>query len=187
MQVKQLDFGAYIDRVTHLLMRHNLKQPANLYLMDKTLITLEGLLKQLDPGFNYFEAARPYVTRLVRRKRNPVRAAQRTGKNLTELLDAFTQLPRQLKAAYRKIMHGDIRVNIHHEGLTQLIRDLDKSSNRLSFSVITASIIVGSSIIIHANAGPMLFDLPMFGLIGYIIAALLGIWILIGILRSGQL
>jgi ubiquinone biosynthesis protein len=84
-------------------------------------------------------------------------------------------------------MHGDIRVNLHHEGLTQLVKDLDKSSNRLSFSIITASIIVASSIIIHANAGPMLFGLPMFGLIGYIIAALLGLWILIGILRSGQL
>jgi ubiquinone biosynthesis protein len=33
----------------------------------------------------------------------------------------------------------------------------------------------------------MLFGLPMFGLIGYVIAALLGLWILVGILRSGQL
>jgi len=187
MQVKQIDFGAYIDRVTHLLIRHKLRQPSNLYLMDKALITLEGLLKQLDPEFNYFEAAQPYVAQLVRRRRNPLRAVQSTGKNLSEFLDAFTQLPRQVKATYKKFMHGDIRVNLHHEGLTQLVRNLDKSSNRLSFSIITASIIVASSIIIHSNAGPMLFGLPMFGLIGYVIAALLGIWILIGILRSGQL
>jgi len=187
MQVKQIDFGAYIDRVTQLLVRHKLRQPANLYLMDKTLITLEGLLKQLDPGFNYFEAAQPYVAQLVRRGRNPLRAIQGAGRNLSELLDAFTQLPRQMKATYKKFMHGDIRVNLHHEGLTHLVRDLDRSSNRLSFSIITASIIVASSIIIHSNAGPMLFGLPMFGLIGYIIAALLGLWILIGILRSGQL
>ena len=187
MQVKQIDFGAYIDRVTHLLIRHKLRQPANLYLMDKALITLEGLLKQLDPEFNYFEAAQPYVAQLVRRRKNPLRTIQNAGKNLSELFDAFTQLPRQMKATYKKFMHGDIRVNIHHEGMTQLIRDLDKSSNRLSFSIITASIIVASSIIIHSKAGPMLFGLPMFGLIGYVIAALLGLWILIGILRSGQL
>ena len=187
MQVKQIEFGAYIERVTHILLRHKLKQPSNLYLMDKALITLEGLLKQLDPEFNYFEAAQPYVAELVHRRRSPLRAARTIQKNIADFADVFAQLPRQLKATYRKFIHGDLKVNIHHEGLTQLIRDLDKASNRLSFSIITAAIIVASSIIIHSGKGPMLFGLPMFGLIGYIIAALLGLWILVGILRSGQL
>jgi ubiquinone biosynthesis protein len=187
MQVKQIDFGAYIDRVTHILLRHKLRQPSNLYLVDKALITLEGLLKQLDPSFNYFEAAQPYVVELVRRRRNPLRAVKTIRKNMADFADVFTQLPRQMKATYRKFMHGDLKVNIHHEGLTQLIKDLDKASNRLSFSIITAAIIVASSIIIHSGKGPMLFGLPMFGLIGYVIAALLGLWILVGILRSGQL
>jgi ubiquinone biosynthesis protein len=84
-------------------------------------------------------------------------------------------------------MRGDFRLNIHHEDLDRFIRDLDRSSNRLAFSIITAAIIVSSSIIIHAGTGPVLFGLPMFGLIGYVIAALLGVWLLIGILRSGQL
>lgn len=187
MQVKQIDFGAYIDRVTHILIRHKLRLPSNLYLMDKTLLTLEGLLKQLDPAFNYVEAAQPYVAELVRGRRNPLRAFQGMRKNVTEFAEAFIQLPRQMKSTYRKFMHGDMRMHIHLEGLTDLIRDLDKASNRLSFSVITAAIIVASSIIIHSGEGPMLFGLPMFGLIGYLIAALLGFWILIGILRSGQL
>ena len=108
-------------------------------------------------------------------------------KNMADFADAFTQLPRQMKSMYGKLMHGDLKVTIHHEGLTQLIKDLDKSSNRLSFSIITAAIIVASSIIIHSGKGPMLFGLPTFGLIGYVIAALLGLWILVGILRSGQL
>ncbi len=108
-------------------------------------------------------------------------------KGIAEFADAFAILPKQVKATLRKFMHGDVRVNIHHEELHHLIKDIDKSSNRLAFSVITAAIIVASSIIIHAARGPMLFGLPVFGLIGYVIAALLGLWILIGILRSGQL
>ena len=187
MQVKQIDFGAYIDRVTHILLRHHLKLPSNLYLMDKSLITLEGILKQLDPEFNYFEAATPYVADLVRSRRNPVRAAQNMRKNMAEFVDTLTLLPRQIKATFRKVTHGEIRISVHHEELQHLIRDIDKSSNRLAFSVITAAIIVASSIIIHSAQGPMLFGLPMFGLIGYVIAAVLGLWILIGILRSGQL
>jgi len=187
MQAKQIDFGAYADRVSHILLRHRLKLPANLYLMDKALITLEGILKQLDPAFNYVEAAKPYVTELVRRRRNPLRAVKSARKNMLEFADAFALLPRQIKATYRKFMRGEIRITLHHEELHRLIRDIDKSSNRLAFSVITAAIIVASSIIIHAGQGPMIFGLPIFGLIGYVIAALLGLWILIGILRSGQL
>ncbi|HUI44608.1 MAG TPA: AarF/UbiB family protein [Nitrospirota bacterium] len=187
MQVKQIDFGAYIDNVTRILLRHQLKLPSNLYLMDKSLITLEGILKQLDPEFNYFEAAKPYVAELVRRRLNPLNTARNVRKNMSEFADAFAILPKQVKATYRKFMHGDIRVNIHHEELGNLIRDIDKSSNRLAFSVLTASIIVASSIIIHSARGPLLFGLPVFGLIGYVIAAFLGLWILIGILRSGQL
>ena len=187
MQVKQIDFGAYIDSVTRILLRHRLKLPSNLYLMDKSLITLEGILKQLDPEFNYFEAAKPYVSEIVRRRLNPLNTARNARKNMAEFADAFAILPKQVKATYRKFMHGDIRVNIHHEELGNLIRDIDKSSNRLAFSVLTASIIVASSIIIHSGQGPLLFGLPVFGLIGYVIAAILGLWILIGILRSGQL
>ncbi len=187
MQVKQIDFGAYIDSVTRILLRHHLKLPSNLYLMDKSLITLEGILKQLDPEFNYFEAAKPYVAELVRRKLNPLRTAENFRKNMEEFADAFALLPKQMKATYRKFMHGDIRVTVHHEELGRLITDIDKSSNRIAFSVLTASIIVASSIIIHSARGPLLFGLPVFGLIGYVIAALLGFWILVGILRSGQL
>lgn len=187
MQAKQIDFGAYVDRITAILLRHRLKLPSNLYLMDKALITLEGILKQLDPEFNYVEAAKPYIAELVRRKRNPLRAVAAARKSLSEFSDAAAILPKQLKLAFRKITHGEIRVTIHHEGLSRLIRDIDKSSNRLAFSVITASIIVASSIIIHSNKGPMLFGLPVIGLIGYVLAALLGLWILVGILRSGQL
>jgi ubiquinone biosynthesis protein len=187
MQVKQIDFGAYIDGVSHLLVRHRLKLPSNLYLMDKALITLEGILKQLDPEFNYFEAAKPYVAELMQRKRNPLRAVRTLRKNLVEFAEAFSLLPKQMKAVFRKVMHGEVRVSIHHEELQHLIRDIDKASNRLAFSVITAAIIVASSIIIHSGQGPLLFGLPIFGLSGYVIAALLGFWILIGILRSGQM
>jgi len=155
--------------------------------MDKALITLEGILKQLDPEFNYFEAAKPYVAELVSRRRNPLRAAQNVKKSMTDFIDAFVLLPKQAKLSFRKLLHGDFRMSLHHEELDHLIRDIDKSSNRLAFSVITAAIIVASSIIIHAAQGPMIFGLPVFGLIGYVIAALLGLWVLIGILRSGQL
>jgi len=187
MTIRQIDFGTYVERVTHLLHRHKLKVPQNLYLMDKALLTLEGILKQLDPGFDYFAAAQPYVEELVKRKHHPRQLLRTAQKNLTALSDLANNLPRQLRSVVGKVMRGDIQVKLQHEGLRHAVRDLDKSSNRIAFSLITAAIIVASSIIIHSGQGQKLFGLPVFGLIGYVIAGLFGIWIIIGILRSGQL
>ena len=187
MTIRQIDFGTYVERVTHLLHRHKLKIPQNLYLMDKALLTLEGILKQLDPAFDYIAAAKPYVEELVKRKHHPKQLLRTAQKNLLALSDLANTLPRQLRTVVGKVLRGDIQVKLQHEGLRHAVRDLDKSSNRLAFSVITASIIVASSIIIHSGQGHKLFGLPVFGLIGYVIAGLFGVWILIGILRSGQL
>ena len=161
--------------------------PQNLYLVNKTLVTLEGLLRQIDPEFDLIAEAKPYVTRLIRRKKDPLRKLRSAGRSAEEIAGVFTTMPRQLQTIFRKFIHDDVRVHVRHEQMDHFIRDIDKSSNRLSFSVITASIIVASSIIIHSGQGQTMFGLPVFGLIGYVIAALLGFWILIGILRSGQL
>jgi ubiquinone biosynthesis protein len=187
MTIRQIDFGTYIDRVTQILHRHQLRIPQNLYLMDKALLTLEGILKQLDPGFDYFASAMPYVEELVRRRKNPLRRLRAAQKRLNDFADTATSLPRQVRSIVGKVLRGDMGVKVQHEGLEHLIRDLDKASNRLSFSVITAAIIVASSIIIHSGQGRMLFGMPVLGLLGYVIAGFFGIWILIGILRSGQL
>jgi ubiquinone biosynthesis protein len=187
MQAQQIDFGAYVDRIISILRRYRLKLPANLYLMEKALITLEGILKQIDPEFNYYESAKPYVAELIAQKRNPRHTLKNMKKTMAEFSDAVTLLPKQIRTIFRKITHGEVRISIHHEDLHHLIRDIDRSSNRLAFSVITAAIIIASSIIIHSGQGPMLFGLPVFGLIGYVLAAVLGLWILIGILRSGLL
>lgn len=187
MTVGQIDFGTYVERVTAILHRHQLRIPQNLYLMDKALLTLEGILKQLDPGFDYLAAARPFVEELVARRSHPSRLLRRARKNLEGVADLATAIPRQVRTVVGKMLRGDLGVKLHHEGLPNLIRDLDRSSNRLSFSIITGALVVASSIIIHSGQGHKLFGMPVFGLIGYVIAGLLGIWILIGILRSGQL
>lgn len=187
MTVKQVDLGAYIERLTQLSVRFKLRMPQNLYLVNKTLLTMEGLLRQLDPDFNLIETARPYVARLIRRQRDPRRTIKAAWEGVREFQDIFTSVSRNSQTLVRKIVRDDIHVNLRHEELDRLIRDVDKSSNRLSFAILTAAIIIASSIIIHSGLGQKMFGFPVLGLLGYLIAAILGFWLLIGILRSGHL
>ena len=71
MTVKQVDLGAYLERLTRISIRFKLRMPQNLYLVYKTLLTMEGLLRQLDPDVNLIEIAEPYVRRLIEKNGTP--------------------------------------------------------------------------------------------------------------------
>jgi ubiquinone biosynthesis protein len=86
-----------------------------------------------------------------------------------------------------RINNNNFKIDLEHRGLDKLITDLDKSSNRLSFSFLIGSLIIGSSLIMQTESGPQIFGIPALGLLGYTIAAGLGLWLAIGILRSGRL
>jgi ubiquinone biosynthesis protein len=96
-------------------------------------------------------------------------------------------LPKELTVIIDKVKKGRLRIEFEHKGLEHLISELDKVSNRIAFSVIIAALIVGSSIVMQTNKGPLLFGFPVFGFIGYIIAGIMGLWLAIAILRSGRL
>ena len=96
-------------------------------------------------------------------------------------------LPSDIKEFITRVNRNKFKIDLEHRGLEKLITDLDRSSNRLSFSLLIGSIIVGSSLVMQTEKGPQFFGFPVLGLLGYTIAGLLGLWLAIAILRSGRL
>lgn len=183
----QIDIGEYLDRITQIAVRHNLRLPSDLLLVDKALLTIEGLGRRLDPDFNLINVAEPYASKFMRKKMSPKRLITKARKNIYDITDFLNTLPRQLRIVMRKAIRDEIHVKMTPIGLDRLIRDIDRSSNRLSFSLIIAAIIIGSAVIIHSGSGRLLFGFPALGVLGFAIAFLFGIWLLIAILRSGRL
>ena len=96
--------------------------------------------------------------------------------------DLMERLPDDLSIILGKLRQGNIQVHIQHEHLESLIKTLDRSSNRISFALIIAGLVVASSMLV-----PQSTWLQSIGMAGYGIAAILGIWLIISILRSGRL
>jgi ubiquinone biosynthesis protein len=80
-----------------------------------------------------------------------------------------------------------MQLKIDPIGMDKLITDIDRSSNRLAFSIIVAAIIVGSSMLVQSNIGGTIFGLSAVGAVGFLVAFLLGVRLLLSILRSGKL
>jgi len=185
--ISQISLGDYIDRVTRLAIRHRLKFPSDLILMNKALITIESLGRELDPDFNFIEVAKPYTVTLIKQKYSPKRYSNRMRRRVMDVLDLLQNIPRQFRTIVRKVIKDDLHLQLELKGLDKFIRDFDRSTNRISFSLIIAAIIVGSSLIIHSGRGRLIFGYPMLGLVGFLLAAFLGLWLIWGIIRSGRL
>jgi len=176
-----------IDDLMGLARRHGLRFPPELVMMAKALVMYQGVGTMLYPEFNIIEHAGPYVQKLMMRRLDPVRQLKEFFKLAGEAVLFFKKLPTDLGEILAKLKKDELGIRFEHRGLERLIDELDRSSNRLSFAVIIAALIIGSSLVFQTGAGPKLFGYPLLGLVGFLVASILGIWLLVGILRSGRL
>jgi ubiquinone biosynthesis protein len=148
---------------------------------------MEGIGRQLDPDFNMVHHLKPFMDRLARERLSPSYLAKDMKNVAEEYGVLLRKLPRDLRTLLLRINRNRFKINLEHRGLNQLITDLDKSSNRLSFSMLISALIVGSSLIMQVDKGPLVMGFPVLGFLGYTIAAVLGLWLAVAILRSGRL
>jgi len=185
--LEDLKVGKLLIDFIDILTEYQIKFPANLMLLSRALIAMEGLGRQLDPDFNMVEQLKPFAERIVKDRYT----AGYIGKEMAKVMQSYQalgkSLPLDIKEFINRVNRNKFKMDLEHRGLESLILNLDKSSNRISFSLVIAALIIGSSLIMQIDKGPMLFGFPLLGLIGYTVAAILGFGLSIAILRSGRL
>ena len=153
----------------------------------KVLVVVEGMGRELDPQFDMVGHLRPFLEKALIEKRSPLRLARELERGLEAYLQLARNLPREVKEILTKINRNKFRIDLEHRGLDRFGKELDRSANRISLSLIIAALLVGSSIAMTTNRGPMVLGLPAFALFGFTCAGLVSIWWMIAILRSGRL
>ena len=124
---------------------------------------------------------------LITRYRNPAYVAGRLVRRVAQP-DALADYPRQIHALLDELKDGEVEVRFRHAGLDDLISKVDILANRLVFALLIAALIIGSSMLgIFLKGGTRFIGVSVFGLIGFVVAAILGLVLLIGIIRSGRL
>ena len=187
LPLSKIEIGGVFRELMGIVQRYRLRLPHNFAMIGKALMITEGVGRALYPDFNILEIAKPYARRLLWRRYDPRRQLNEMRKTGAEALDFLKALPTDLKEIFTIIRKGKFTMLFEHRGLELLVDELDRSSNRISFAVVIAALIVGSSLIFQTRIGPTFFDYPIIGLAGFLLASILGIWLLIGIMRSKRL
>lgn len=185
--LSEINFAEYLDTITKLSMKHSLRVPSSMILIDKCMLIIDRTVRELDPKFNIISSAAPYTTTVIRKKYGPKRILDKVERNLSEIGDSLIDTPKKMRVLLRKLINGDFTMKINPMGIERVIRDIDKSTNRLSFSIVISSIILSSSILAVSGVGAKVLGIPAIGTLGFMIAFFLGIWLIISILRSGRL
>lgn len=181
--LKDINIGRMMIDMTGVLRDHGIKVPATFSVMVKAMLSAEGTARQLSPSLNVLIEAEPVIRRLTldRFKSDSIlRAFRRTMKGV---MDLQRQLPQRLDRIFSKIDRGDLTIRFRHENLEGLSKTLDAATNRMSVALVIAALLVGSSLIMTTDTKPFLFGYPAIGVVGYLISAVLGLWLVVMIFR----
>ncbi|MCD6487354.1 MAG: AarF/ABC1/UbiB kinase family protein, partial [Syntrophobacterales bacterium] len=185
--LKELRVGDILQQLLELITHHQLRLPPDIFFMVKASAQVEGLGVVLDPDFDMTEKAAPFIRRLKLERLSPKRVVGDFLDSGGELIQLLKEIPGEFRDILKQVRQGKASIGFEHKGLESLIFGLDRSSNRIAFSLVVASLIIGSSLVIRSNLGPFLFGFPVLGIAGFSIAGVFGIWLLISILRSGRM
>ncbi|WP_350342681.1 AarF/ABC1/UbiB kinase family protein [Proteinivorax tanatarense] len=196
----QVIHDSYLDQPLHdidvvkaiqdsfdVCLKNNIAIPKNVALLAKAMLTLEGVISELTPNFNAIELMAPYVREQMLKPENIKKEALRQLKGIYDTASAGLKIPQTFLEVLNKLSRNEIKVQMEHTNLERGIKEISKTGNRIVLGLITSSLIMASSIVIVAEAGPSIYGVSAIGLIGYLGAGLMGLVLIFFIIRSGKM
>ena len=185
-----IKLGEIINDLLAIIFKHQIQIPTDLTIVGKTLLTIEGIILELDPEFNFMQAIKPVGEKLLRQRYAPKHLIKDSWGELTEGIKLLIDIPHKLSDLTSTLQKGKMHVEIGVPELREFLKRLDKISNRLAFSIILLAfsilmvgLIIGSAI---SGQSSVLWNFPAIE-IGSIIATTMFLFILISIFKSGRM
>ncbi|MFB5674814.1 ABC1 kinase family protein [Paenibacillus terreus] len=185
----QISLGQALNDLFSTAQKHRIGLPSDIVMLGKALLTMEGVIENLDPELSIIKLAEPFGRKLVKERFSTRRIRGKLLGGAAELAETLVELPAQVRHLASVISKGKLKLEVTVPELEMLLRRLDQISNRLSFSIvllafsiIMVGLIIGSSL---AHRATLLWDVPAIE-IGFVVALLMVAFLLYSIFRSGR-
>lgn len=184
--LNKIRIGTALRELLELAWNYRFKFPKELSLIARCLFLLESTVSKLTPECSLLQLSRPFGAKLLR-KQLSWQNLSKTGLTLSQDWLFFSlELPNRLKSIIRSAENGELKFILEHQNFDSFITKMNLIGNRLSFSLIIAAIIVGSSLIAQQTRLALFGSFPIAEA-GFIIAVLMGVWLLVSIIRSRKI
>ena len=185
LPLKDIPFGEALSRGFDVIREHHIVPPRDFTLMLKSLMTIESFATDLDNQFQIIEHLRPYARKFTLDQISPENIFRQMKKATRGAGELAVRFPEDAAAIISKFRRGNFKIHVYHDHLEELEKTLDNSSNRISFAVIIAALLIASSLLVPQSGDVLgVVTFQTLGIIGYLVAAIMGGWLLISIMRD---
>lgn len=185
--LRNIKVSMVLQDVFEISTRNNIKMPKELTLLVRTMVIVEGVVAKISPDINLLDVAIPYVKASTRKSWLKDLSVEEFILKTMRFSNDSSKIPSKLLELSDSIIRGRARVQLDHKNIDKPIHYLDRMVNRLACSLMIASMIIGSSLIIDSNAGSRVYGMSLLGLLGFIASGVASLWLFISIIRSGKL
>ena len=187
--LKDIRIANVVRQFSAIVREHSIVLPADLSMMFKALITLEGLGRQYDPEVHIIDHLAPLLRDALDQRYQPAELVRRGRSALAEFLNLVGAVPRDFARLLREARRGKTRLDLDLKRLDQLGAQVERSMNRGSMALMTASLVIGSAIVLNVPNGPTVLGIDVLatlGFAGYVAAFFNSLWVIYGVWRSGR-
>lgn len=177
-------FTTLLSEVVEILVDEQLRLPPDLFLLVKSLITIEGVATKLDPHLDFSAKLEPFAKTLLKDQYDPKRIASRVATTTGDYTGLLEGLPGDYYKVVDRIASGKVRLTLEDESIQPIRRTILQATSALVFAVVLAALIVGSALIVHSRVPPLWNEIPIIGIFGFVAAGLVGFWLLVKIVRN---
>lgn len=158
----------------NLLNKYDLVIPRDLMMVIRTITMVDDIGKSLVPSFNVTEILKPYAFQMLINNFKPKRLFQRTNESYMDVQHLAKKLPDSLLNFFDVVDEGELQINLKYGEIDGLNKRLSKIVDKLVITIITAALLVGSSLIMLTEHGVTLMGYPFLGFMGFVFSAILG-------------
>jgi ubiquinone biosynthesis protein len=172
-----IDLGRVLRRVFRLVNRYRIRYPADYALLLKALVTIEDTVRRLDAEVDVISELSPYMEELGRERWSAQSILRRTRWSLRELFAVWRDLPEQLQSIIEQVNRGQLTIEFKHVGLEGVMKSINHVTNKVTTALVFAALVISSALVLQVESGPQMFGYSVLGLLGYLAAAITGIWL----------
>lgn len=174
------EISTLLLHIKDIIVKHGLKAPTHFFLLIRSMVTAEGVIRKLNPAIDLEKMMKPFLVKLIARHYNPLQFARRVANSVYEMGMYMEDFPRDLKNVMRRINAGEMKVDLRHKGIDPLVHTLNRITRQLVAAVLVAALLIGGTQMIIHDIHPLWRGTSAMGICGFILAG----WISFNMLRD---
>lgn len=182
----ELDLSGFLNTIIMLARRNNIELPGSVTMLARSLVTLEGTVDDLLSDESIVDILAHHVSTQVSKKDMAKQEVESLARETRLATHSMLNAASQASLAMNMLTRGQLRMNVDLPGTDNPIADFSHAFDRLTMGIVIAGLFIGSSVIYYSGIKPLLFGVPVLGFVGYVVAFVLGIRLIVDIMREGR-